>query len=192
MGTIPQGGECRGDRSGRPVQQTSIDNGQLTIIVRRGNRSAASQGTMHRGGNVLRTGRNVFIILSKRQMNRLRMPVVAPKYGLVTGKALLGRFAKYTLTAIPFVSCLSVLFSFLFVPSRRSFHTEGRNFTRPESCPLGTLKNKNRWLFSYGRTTTTVRTRRYGGTDTSVRSQSQVLSTVERRAADAFFALETV
>ena len=65
------------------------------------------------------------------------MLVVAPKYGLVTGKAFLGRFAKYTLTAIPFIPCLSVFFSFLFVPFRRSFHTDGRNFTHPESCPLG-------------------------------------------------------
>ena len=86
-------------------------------------------------------------------------------------------------------------FCFLFIPihslpsvflhGRTQFHTHG-------IVPLWSLKSGNRWLFSYGRTTTTVRTRRYGGADASVRSQPPVLSIVERRAADAFFALETV
>ena len=57
---------------------------------------------------------------------------------------------------------------------------------------FGALKNGDRWVFSYGRTTTTVRTRRYDGSRSSVRSQPQVLSTLKMGAADAFFALETV
>ena len=73
----------------------------------------------------------------------------------------------------------------VFSHGRTQFHTSG-------IVPLRSLKNGNRWLFSYGRTTTTVRTRRYGGADASVRSQSQVLLTVEIGSADAFFALETV
>ena len=91
------------------------------------------------------------------------------------------------------VGFLSFCFLFLpihFLPSvfshgRTQFHTHG-------IVPLWSLKSGNRCLFSYGRTTTTVRTRRYGGADASVRSQPPVLSTVERRAADVFFALESV
>ncbi len=70
-------------------------------------------------------------------MNRLRRTFLASNYEFVSKEGILGRFAKYTLTAIPFVPCLSVFFSFLFVPFRRSFHTDGRNFTHPESCSLG-------------------------------------------------------
>ena len=73
----------------------------------------------------------------------------------------------------------------VFSHGRTQFHTSG-------IVPLRSLKNGNRCLFPYGRTTTTVRTRRYGGADASVRSQSQVLRTVEIGSADAFFALETV
>ena len=71
------------------------------------------------------------------QTKGARMPFVAPKYGLVTGKGLLGRFTKYILTGFPSVSFPSVLFFRLFVPSRRSFLTEGRNFTHRESCLFG-------------------------------------------------------
>ena len=83
-----------------------------------------------------------------------------------------------------------VLLSVRFLPSafshgRTQFHTFG-------IVPLRALKNENRCLFSYGRTTTTVRTRRYGGADTSVRSQSPVLSTVGRGPTDAFSTLERV
>ena len=70
-------------------------------------------------------------------MNRLRRTFVASNYEFVSKEGILGRFAKYTLTAIPSVPCLSVSFSFPFLPSRRSFHADGRNFTHPESCPLG-------------------------------------------------------
>ena len=87
--------------------------------------------------NVLRTGRNVFIILSKCQTNRLREGFVASNYEFVSKGGILGRFAKYTLTAFPSVPCLSVSFSFSFVPFRRSFHTDGHNFTPSESCPFG-------------------------------------------------------
>ena len=71
------------------------------------------------------------------QTKGARMPVVAPKYGLVTGKGLLGRFAKYTLTALSSVSFPSALLLRPFVSLRLSFHTDGRNFTHPESHPFG-------------------------------------------------------
>ena len=90
------------------------------------------------------------------------------------------RFLSFCL-AIPFLHFLPSVFSH----GRTQFHTS-------EIVPLRALKNGDRWLFSYGRTTTTVRTRRYDGSRSSVRSQSQVLSTVEMGAKDAFFALETV
>ena len=80
--------------------------------------------------------------------------------------------------------------SIRFLPSvfshgQTQFHTSG-------IVPLRALKNGNRGLFSYGRTTTTVRTRRYDGSRSSVRSQSQVLSTVKMGAKDAFCKLESV
>ena len=82
---------------------------------------------------------------------------------------------------LPFLCFLPSVFSH----GRTQYHTSG-------IVPLRALKNGDRGLFSYGRTTTTVRTRRYGGTDTSVRSQSQVLSMVKMGAKDAFSALERV
>ena len=84
-----------------------------------------------------------------------------------------------------------ILFRFVrFLPSvflhgRTQYHTS-------EIVPLRALKNGDRWLFSYGRVGTTVRTRRYGGSRSSVRSQSPVLSTVEMGAKDAFYALESM
>ena len=89
-------------------------------------------------------------------------------------------FLSFCVIFLPVLSLSSV-----FSHGRTQFHTSG-------IVPLRALKNGDRWLFSYGRTTTTVRTRRYGGADASVRSQSQVLLSVETGAADAFFALETV
>ena len=92
-----------------------------------------------------------------------------------------------------FVGFLSFCIIFRSVRSLSSVFSYGRTqFHTFRIVPLWSLKNGDRWLFSYGRTTTTVRTRRYGGADASVRSQSQVLSTVEIGAADVFFALETV
>ena len=73
----------------------------------------------------------------------------------------------------------------VFSHGRTQFHTSG-------IMPLRALKNGDRWLFSYGRTTTTVRTRPYDGSRSSVRSESQVLSMVKMGSADAFFALEKV
>ena len=91
------------------------------------------------------------------------------------------------------VGFLSFCLVSLSVRSLPSVFSHGRTqFHTSEIVPLRALKNGDRWLFSYGRTTTTVRTRRYGGEDASVRSQPPVLSSVERRAADAFFALERV
>ena len=82
---------------------------------------------------------------------------------------------------IPFLCFLSSV----FLHGRTQFHTSG-------IVSVWSLKNGDRWLFSYGRTTTTVRTRPYDGSRSSVRSQSQVLSTVEMGAEDGFFALERV
>ena len=91
------------------------------------------------------------------------------------------------------VGFLSFCFVSLSVRSLPSVFSHGRmQFHTSEIVPLRGLKNGDRWLFSYGRTTTTVRTRRYDGSRSSVRSQSQVLLSVETGAADAFFALETV
>ena len=88
---------------------------------------------------------------------------------------------------------LSFCLALLFLCSLPSVFSHGRTqFHTSEIMPLWALKNGDRWLFSYGRTTTTVRTRRYGGADASVRSQSQVLSTVEMGSADGFSALERV
>ena len=142
--------------------------------------------------NVLFMGCGGCIILSKCQTKRLRMPSFAPKYELVTGKTLLARFAKYTLTPFSCFLFPSVLF-FLSIHSLPSVFLHGRTqFHTSEIVPLRPLKNGDRWLFSYGRTTTTVRTRPYDGSRSSVRSQQPVLSTVKRGSANAFFALETV
>ena len=86
---------------------------------------------------------------------------------------------------LPFCRILLRIYSLpsVFSHGRTQFHTS-------EIVPLRSLKNGDRWLFSYGRTTTSVRTRRYGGADASVRSQSQVLLTVKRGTADALFVLE--
>ncbi len=72
-----------------------------------------------------------------------------------------------------FVVSLSFCLVSLSVRSLSSVFLHGRtqNHTS-EIVPLRSLKNGDRWLFSYGRVRTTVRTRRYGGADTSVRSQS--------------------
>ena len=75
--------------------------------------------------------------------------------------------------------------SSVFSHGRTQFHTS-------EIVPLRALKNGDRWLFSYGRTTTTVRTRRYDGSRSFVRSQQPVLSTAKRGSVNVFFALETV
>ena len=91
------------------------------------------------------------------------------------------------------VGFLSLCVLFLCLCSLPSVFSHGRtqNHTS-EIVPLRSLKNGDRWVFSYGRVRTTVRTRRYDGSRSSVRSQSQVLSSVETGAADAFFALGTV
>ena len=72
-----------------------------------------------------------------------------------------------------FVGFLSFCLVFLSVRSLPSVFSHGRTqFHTSGIVPLRALKNGDRWLFSYGRVGTTVRTRRYGGADTSVRSQS--------------------
>ncbi len=91
----------------------------------------------------------------------------------------------FSVRSLPFCRILLRIYSLpsVFSHGRAQFHTCG-------IVPLRSLKNGDRWVFSYGRTTTTVRTRRYGGADASVRSQSQVLLTVKRGEADALFVLE--
>ena len=89
-------------------------------------------------------------------------------------------FLSFCVIFLPVLSLSSV-----FSHGRTQFHTSG-------IVPLRALKNGNRWMFSYGRTTTTVRTRRYDGSRSSVRSQSQVLPTVKMGAKDAFCKLESV
>ena len=44
-----------------------------------------------------------FVKVSKRQMNPSENALLAPKYGLMDSEALLGRFAKYTLTPHPLI-----------------------------------------------------------------------------------------
>ena len=91
------------------------------------------------------------------------------------------------------VGSLSSCTVFLFLRSLPSAFSHGRTqFHTSGIVPLRALKSGNRGLFSYGRMTTTVRTRRYGGADASVRSESQVLSSAKMGSADAFFALERV
>ena len=92
-----------------------------------------------------------------------------------------------------FVVFLSSCLVSLSVRSLPSVFSHGRTqFHTSEIVPLRGLKNGDRWVFSYGRVSTTVRTRRYDGSRSSVRSQSPVLSTMKRRAKNAFSALETV
>ena len=72
-----------------------------------------------------------------------------------------------------FVGFLSFCILFLCLCSLPSVFSHGRtqNYTS-EIVPLRSLKNGDRWVFSYGRVGTTVRTRRYDGSRSSVRSQS--------------------
>ena len=91
------------------------------------------------------------------------------------------------------VSFLSFCLIFPSLHSLPSVFSHGRTQSHTsEIVPLRSLKNGDRCLFSYGRVRTTVRTHRYGGADTSVRSQQPVLSTAKMGSANAFFALETV
>ena len=92
---------------------------------------------------------------------------------LHSGRVPVGLF-PFCLIILPFCF-LSSVFSYGWT----QFHTS-------EIMLLWSLKNGDRCLFSYGRTTTTVRTRRYGGADASVRSQSQVLRMVKMGSADGF------
>ena len=123
----------------------------------------------------------------------------SPEKGLPCTKIRIGdregpsrAIRKIHIDGVPvgFLSFCFALIFFCFLPSvfshgRTQFHTSG-------IVSVWSLKNGDRWLFSYGRTTTTVRTRPYDGSRSSVRSQSQVLSTVEMGAEDGFFALERV
>ena len=84
-------------------------------------------------------------------------------------------------------------FLFLFIRFFPSVFSHGwTQFHTFGIMPLRPLKNGDRCLFSYGRVRTTVRTRRYDGSRSSVRSQSPVLSTATMGATDGLFALETV
>ena len=143
-----------------------------------------------RGRLWMRSGEG--INLSNCQTNRPRGAFLAPKYGWDDREGPSRAIRKIHIVALSALS-LSFYSIFLFIrflPSvfffrRTQFHTCGIML-------LWSLKNENRWLFSYGRTTTTVRTRRYSGADASVRNQSQVLSTVKMGSEYGFSALEKV
>ena len=91
------------------------------------------------------------------------------------------------------IGFFSFCFLFLFICSFPSVFLHGwTQFHTFGIVPLRPLKNGDRCLFSYGRVRTTVRTRRYDGSRSSVRSQSPVLSTATMGATDGLFALETV
>ena len=77
------------------------------------------------------------ITLSNCQTNRPRGAFLAPKYGWMTGKGLLGRFAKYILSHFPPYPFLFTASFSSFVSFRRSFSSDGRNFTPAESCSFG-------------------------------------------------------
>ena len=113
-----------------------------------------------------------FALLTKCQMNRPRRGFLAPEYELVTTEGLLGRFVFFHTDGVS-VGFLSFCLVFLSVHSLPSFFSHGRTqFHTLGIVPLRALKNGDRWLFSYGRVGTTVRTRRYDGSRSSVRSQS--------------------
>ena len=183
MRTRPQGGECRGDRSGRPVQFWSPGP-----IARRYSLAPFQLSIVH-----------CQLSIEKRLCQFVKTSNESPEKGLPCTKIRVGDHGapsraicvlrRDSLFACSLSFC--ILFRFVrFLPSvfshgRTQYHTSG-------IVPLRALKNENRGLFSYGRTTTTVRTRRYGGADASVRSQSQVLRMVKMGAADAFSALGSV
>ena len=135
----------------------------------------------------------------QRRYQFVKLSNESPERGLPCAKIRIGdregpsrAIRKIHLVAL-FAFCLSFYSIFRLIRSlpsvfffrRTQFHTSG-------IVPPGSLKNENRSLFSYGRTTTTVRTRRYGGADASVRNQSQVLSTVKMGSEYGFSALEKV
>ena len=139
------------------------------------------------------------LTIGKRSCQFVKMSNESPEKGLRCTKIRIGDRERNFRTVCVFhvvgifIVSLSFCILFLCLCSLPSVFSHGRTqFHTSEIMPVWSLKNGNRGLFSYGRTTTTVRTRRYGGADASVRSQPPVLSTAERRAADAFFALESV
>ena len=135
----------------------------------------------------------------RRRYQFVKLSNESPERGLPCAKIRIGdregpsrAIRKIHIVALSALS-LSFYSIFRLIRSLPSVFSHGR--TQFHTCgivPLEALKNENRSLLSYGRTTTTVRTRRYGGADASVRNQSQVLSSVKMDAADGFSALERV
>ena len=162
METVSQGGECRGD-----ITQLTIVNCQLSIEEA----LCASDKTSNESPE---KGLRCTKIRIGDRGGPSRAICVLHSDGISVGSL------SFCLVLLPVRSLPSV-----FSHGRTQNHTS-------KIVPLRALKNGDRWLFSYGRVGTTVRTRRYDGSRSSVRSQSQVLLSVETGAADAFFALETV
>ena len=149
-----------------PPRSTPSPEGK--VCRRTDGRGASTAGNPLPGDSPGRAGRQRIDKVSNCQTNRPRMPSFAPKYGLVTGKALLGRFVKYTLTDFPSVSCHSAAVPPFLVPPRRSFHTDGRNFTPAEShasvrrkMETGDCFRTDERLRACGHVGTVVRTRPY-------------------------------
>ena len=120
-----------------------------------------------------------------RRCQNVKLSNESPEKGLPCAKIRIGdregpsrtiRVFQYISLFLCFLSfCHHLLHSF---PPRRSFYTDGRNFTHRESYSLCAKKCRQVPVF--------VRTNDYDGADTSVRwcgrvrtNQSQVLSTVK-------------
>ena len=130
--------------------------------------------------------------LSKCQTNRPRRGFLASNYAFVSKEGLSRAICVLHVVGIS-VGFLFFCFLFLFLCSFPSVFSHGwTQFHTFGIVPLWSLKNGDRGLFSYGRVGTTVRTRRYDGSRSSVRSQSPVLLTATMGATDGLFALETV
>ena len=149
-----------------------------------------------------------FVYGDRRLCQFVKLSNESPEKGLRCAKIRIGDRGRnfqaicvFHIVAI-FIIFLSFCVLFFFICSLPSVFSHGRmQFHISGIVPVWSLKNGDRWLFSYGRTTTlfsygrtttTVRTRPYDGSRSSVRSQSQVLSTVEMGAEHGFFALERV
>ena len=162
MGTRPQGGECRGD-----ITQLTIDNGQLTITLRRG------------GCDCKAIIVNCQLSIEEALCASDKTSNESPEKGLRCTKIRIGdrggpsRAICVLHSDGVFVGFLSFCILFRFVRSLPSVFSHGRTQNHTLGIvPFGALKNGDRWVFSYGRTTTTVRTRPYDGSRSSVRSQS--------------------
>ena len=151
----------------------TIDNGQLTIAVRRVCTSVRWTGRPDRSPLHFE---KCFVYGMWRLYQFVKTSNESPEKGLRCTKIRIGDRGGPS-RAICVLHSDGVFVGFLsfcllsppvcFLPSvfshgRTQFHTS-------EIVPLRSLKNGDRWVFSYGRVGTTARTRRYDGADTSVR-----------------------